>query len=80
MALTLVAFIVALLYNLPNSKGIVKKDSYIYILPTKNSTIFFKVDSDQKIEILQRKNGFIKVLGLDNDFIGWIKEDSFETN
>ena len=35
---------------------------------------------DQNIEILQRKNGFIKVLGLDNDFIGWIKEDSFGTN
>ncbi|WP_368029122.1 hypothetical protein [Arcobacter sp. s6] len=80
MILTLFAFIIALLYNLPNSKGIVKKDSYIYILPTKNSTIFFKVDSNQNIEVLQRKNGFIKVLGLDNDFIGWIKEDSFETN
>ena len=50
------------------------------ILPTKNSTIFFKVDSNQHVEILQRKNGFIKVLGLDNDFIGWIKEDSFGTN
>ena len=80
MVLTFLTFIIALIYNLPNSKGIVKKDSYIYILPTKNSTIFFKVDSDQNVEILQRKNGFIKVLGLDNDFIGWIKEDSFGTN
>ena len=80
MVLTFITFIVAVIYNLPNSKGIVIKDSYIYILPTKNSTIFFKVDSNQKIEVLQRKNGFIKVLGLDNEFIGWIKEDSFETN
>jgi hypothetical protein len=80
MILTIIAFIFAILYNLPNSKGIVKKDSSIYILPTKNSTIFFKVDKDQKIEVLQRKNGFIKVLGLDNDFIGWIKEESFGEN
>ena len=50
------------------------------IIDKENSTIFFKVDSDQNVEILQRKNGFIKVLGLDNDFIGWIKEDSFGTN
>jgi hypothetical protein len=80
MILAVITFVIALLYNLPNSKGIVKKDSYVYILPTKNSTIFFKVDNNQKVEILQRKNGFIKVLGLDNDFIGWIKEESFGTN
>jgi hypothetical protein len=80
MLLTVIFFIIALLYNLPNSKGIVKKDSYVYILPTKNSTIFFKVDNNQNVEILQRKNGFIKVLGLDNNFIGWIKEESFGTN
>ena len=80
MILAVITFVIALLYNLPNSKGIVKKDSYVYILPTKNSTIFFKVDNNQKVEILQRKNGFIKVLGQDNDFIGWIKEESFGTN
>ncbi|MDY0051473.1 MAG: hypothetical protein RBR65_02935 [Aliarcobacter sp.] len=80
MFLTFVFFIIALIYNLPNSKGLVKKDSYVYILPTKNSTIFFKVDNNQNVEILQRKNGFIKVLGLDNDFIGWIKEESFGSN
>ena len=58
----------------------VKQDSFVYILPTKNSTIFFKVDKEEKVEILQRKNGFIKILGVDNGFIGWIKEESFGTN
>ena len=47
---------------------------------TKNSTIFFKVEKEQKVEVLDNKNGFIKVLGLDNGFIGWIKEESFGTN
>jgi hypothetical protein len=80
MFLTLIFFIIAVLYNLPNSRGIVIKDSYVYILPTKNSTIFFKVENDQKVEVLERKNGFIKVLGSDNDFIGWIKDESFGKN
>ena len=80
MFLSIITFIIALLYNLPNSKGLVKEGSYVYILPTKNSTIFFKVENNQKVEILERKNGFIKVLGLDNDFIGWIKDESFDTN
>lgn len=78
--LTIVSLITAIIYNLPNSKGVVKPDSFVYILPTKNSTIFFKVNKEEKVEVLQTKNGFIKVLGEDNGFIGWIKEDSFEAN
>jgi hypothetical protein len=65
---------------MPNQTGTVKKDSYIYILPTKNSTIFFKLDSAQKVEKLQKRNGFVKVIGIDNKFIGWVKEESFGKN
>ena len=43
--------------------------------------IIAKTKADEHaVEILERKNGFIKVLGLDNDFIGWIKDESFDTN
>ena len=75
-----ILFIISVLYLLPNEKGLVLKDSYIYILPTKNSTIFFKLDKNQKVEILENKNGFIKVLGIDNKFIGWVKEENFGKN
>lgn len=78
--LTAIFFFIAVFYNLPNSVGVVKSESFVYILPTKNSTIFFKVDKEEKVEVLQRKNGFIKVLGVDNGFIGWIKEESFGAN
>lgn len=78
--ISLILFIISIIYLLPNSTGIVKKDSFVYILPTKNSTIFFKLESDQQVEILERKNGFIKILGKESDFIGWIKEESFGTN
>ena len=77
---TLIFFVISLIYFLPNSSVIAKKDSFVYILPTKNSTIFFKLENDQKVEILEKKNGFIKVLGNESNFIGWIKEESFGTN
>ena len=80
MILAIIFFIISVLYNMPNSTGIVKKDAFVYILPTKNSTIFFKLENDQKVEILENENGFVKVLGIDNDFIGWIKEESFGKN
>jgi hypothetical protein len=30
--------------------------------------------------VLEKKGQFIKVLGVEDGFIGWIKEDSFEKN
>lgn len=80
LALTIICFIVSVLYLMPNKNAVVKKDSFIYILPTKNSTIFFKLENKQKVEILQKRNGFVKVLGIDNEFIGWVKEESLGKN
>jgi len=80
MFVSIILLIVSIIYLMPNKTGIVKKDSYIYILPTKNSTIFFKLDKTQKVEVLNTKKGFIKVMGIDNNFIGWIKEENFGKN
>ena len=76
----LVTFIFALIYNLPNDKGKIKTESFVYILPTKNSTVFFKSDKELEVEVLEKKGQFVKVLGIEDGFIGWIKEDSFEKN
>lgn len=78
--LMFISLIFAIIYNFPNQKGYVSKDSFIYILPTKNSTIFFKTTNKERVEVLEKKGQFKKVLGLDNSFIGWIKEESFEKN
>ncbi|KAB7886005.1 hypothetical protein [Poseidonibacter ostreae] len=80
LAISIILLIVSVIYLMPNRTGIVKKDSYIYILPTKNSTIFFKLDNKEKVEILNRKKDFIKVMGIDKKFIGWIKEENFGKN
>ncbi|MGM0519249.1 MAG: hypothetical protein ACQERD_06380 [Campylobacterota bacterium] len=78
--LTIILFIIAAIYLKPNSTGIIKKDSSVYILPTKNSTIFFKLKKNEKVEVLNSKKEFIKVMGVENKFIGWVKEDNFEKN
>jgi hypothetical protein len=72
--------ILALIYLTPNKVGLVKQGSYIYILPTKNSTIFFKLEKNERVEILSKKNDFIKIMGKDNKFIGWIKEENLGKN
>jgi hypothetical protein len=80
LLISIILLIISIIYLMPNSTGIVKKDSYIYILPTKNSTIFFKLENEEKVEILNTKREFIKVMGIDKKFIGWIKEENFGKN
>ena len=80
LVISIILLIISIIYLMPNKTGIVKKDSYIYILPTKNSTIFFKLENKEKVEVLNRKSEFIKVMGIDKEFIGWIKEDNFGKN
>ena len=75
--LAIVMLIITVIYLMPYKRGYVQKDSYIYILPTKNSTIFFKLDRKEKVDVLNKKKGFIKVMGINNKFIGWIKEENF---
>ncbi len=77
---SLLLLIITIIYLMPNKIGIVKKDSFIYILPTKNSTVFFKLEKEQKVEVLNQKKNFIKVMGIDNKFIGWVKEENFGKN
>lgn len=78
--ITTIIFIGAVIYLMPNRTGYVKEGSYIYILPTKNSTIFFKLEKSEKVEVLTKKKGFIKIIGIDNNFIGWIKEENLGKN
>jgi len=80
--ITFVLGIIAIIYLTPYRNGVILKDSYIYILPTKNSTIFFQTSDNLEVNILEKKGNFIKVMGIDKKFIGWVKEkeDSFGKN
>lgn len=80
LIISIVLLIVSIIYLMPNKTGTVKKDSYIYILPTDKSTIFFQLKNEEKVEVLNKKREFIKVMGIKNKFIGWIKEENLGKN
>lgn len=67
---------------MPNQTNILKKDSYIYILPTKKSTIFQKTNKDYVVEVSIQRGDFIKIIfNQDNkSMIGWVKKDDLLKN
>lgn len=74
--LFLITTIVFIIFAMPNKTVKLKANSVIYILPTKNSTIFRKVSQNMVVEDMKRKNGFVKIMfksGNEN-YIGWVKE------
>jgi len=81
---TLIFLIIFILYNLPNERVKIKEGSNIYILPTNKSTIFYKINKTQKVEILNKKGNFLKILfkriNENKETIGWIKENNIVKN
>ncbi|MCR4942809.1 MAG: SH3 domain-containing protein [Campylobacter sp.] len=65
-------------YN-PFSKGILKANVNVKILPTTKSTIFYTSKQNENIEILNEKNDYVKIL-FDDDKIGWVKKDDIIKN
>lgn len=64
-------------YILPNPKATIDKDTKVFILPTKKSTIFKIADKKETIEILNHKQGFVKIL-FPNQTIGWVKKNDIK--
>ncbi len=64
---------------IPNSTATLKARSNVYILPTKNSTLFEITTRKKKVEVLTQKDEYIKIL-LPNKTIGWVKEDDIIKN
>ncbi|PLY04833.1 MAG: hypothetical protein C0625_15490 [Arcobacter sp.] len=77
LILFLILTIIFILFAMPNKTIKLKANSVIYILPTKNSTIFQKVTNEVIVEDMKRKNGFVKIMfgAGGNNFIGWVKEE-----
>ncbi|XOB62581.1 hypothetical protein ACMC56_01960 [Campylobacterota bacterium DY0563] len=82
LVLFLITTIVFIVFAMPNKTVRLKANSVIYILPTKNSTIFRKISSEMIVENMKKRNGFIKVMfksGNEN-YIGWVKEEDVIKN
>lgn len=84
----LIVFLIVLIYLivllLPNKVAILKEKSDIRIIPTNNSTVFYKPTRALKVEILDKKGEFLKVIFKNRDTkrdnIGWIKESEIVKN
>lgn len=74
--ITLFIAILAYLF-IPNKKILLEKDTKVFILPTKNSTVYQTLDSKHIVEIINKKENFVKVL-FENNTIGWIKQNDIE--
>jgi len=59
--------------SLPNQKINIPKGTKIYILPTSNSNIFKITNKVLEVEVLLKKENYIKIL-LPNNTVGWIKK------
>ena len=64
---------------IPNKTATLKGRSNIYILPTKNSTLFDKTKRRMKVEVLNTKKEYVKII-LPNKTIGWVKKNDIIKN
>jgi len=81
-ALCFLAYFAYLMF--PNKVLIVQANAKVRIIPTYNSSIFYKFQSAQGVSELDRRRNFIKILfknkNTGNQNIGWIKEDKLVKN
>ena len=69
-----VGIIAFVIYNhLPKGEVTLKKGTKVYILPTKNSTVFYIAPFKTKVKILKKLKHYTKIEI--NNKIGWIKND-----
>ena len=57
----------------------VKQGSNVYLLPLKNGTIFYKIASQQNLEI-EGESGEFKKVKLNGDKIGWVRDEDACSN
>lgn len=80
--LILIAVVVtagALFLLIPNEEIKIKKDTIVYLLPTENSTPFFKASADMPVEKLKTSEGYVKIK-LQDGKIGWVKGEAIASH
>jgi hypothetical protein len=68
---------ITLYIALPKEELVLKTDTSIYLLPTKNSTIFFVTKFPLTASKLKSQGEYIKIM-FQNEKIGWIKKDDIK--
>lgn len=66
-------------YFMPIKTVCVKEGTQVTLLPTKNSTVFYKISKKTELKELNHIDGYTKIL-LENDKVGWIKDEDICAN
>lgn len=72
-----ISILAVVYFFMPNKKAVLSKGTSVYILPTKNSTVYKVLEKRRLVEIVNEKNEFKKVL-FENQNTGWIKENDIK--
>jgi hypothetical protein len=78
----IIVLAVLIYYLMPHAQAYVKQNATIYILPTKNSTIFYSTSEPRVAQVIMKKANFVKII-IEKDnkkIIGWIKEENLVEN
>lgn len=80
--LLLINLIVLILYMIPNKQKLLSSKTKVYILPTNNSTIFYETQRERIIEVVMKRDNFVKIILTvgNKKIIGWIKEENIVKN
>jgi hypothetical protein len=73
LIIPIILSIYLIINHMPKGEKILKKDSPVKILPTQNSTIFYRPIVDTKVKILNKIDGYTKIKI--NNKIGWVKNE-----
>ena len=79
LAVAIGAIIYLIVLIKPLASVVVKQDTIVYIVPTKNATAIVKLDSQTQGRRLGEYGGYIKI-EFDDGLIGWIKEEGIGNN
>lgn len=82
LVIAAILFLIFAIFIIPNKISYIKKEAVVYILPTKNSTIFFKLDNKTAVEVVSTKKSFVKIMFEHNgkSIIGWVKGENVIKN
>ena len=69
----IVIVLVVYLFYFEDQTITIKKGAKLYLLPTKNSSVFFKTKKPLKTKFIKKRNGYYKIL-LPNGKVGWVKQ------
>ncbi|ELF7016126.1 hypothetical protein RA728_000651, partial [Campylobacter upsaliensis] len=79
LGFALLSFALSFLVDTNTHNGLLKTNTRVKILPTEPSTYFYTTNTEEEVEILGKRENYIKVL-FKNGKIGWVNDTDLLKN